>query len=81
VRRLDLFGSATSDEFDEQTSDFDFVVEFDGPEFDYLEAFFSLKEGLEGLFRRRVDLVTRASVKNPYFLRNILETQELVYAA
>ncbi len=31
VRRLDLFGSATGQEFDPARSDLDFLVEFDSP--------------------------------------------------
>jgi uncharacterized protein len=31
VRRLDVFGSATTDQFDPATSDVDFVVEFVDP--------------------------------------------------
>lgn len=82
VRRLDLFGSATADAFDEATSDADFVVEFDaGDGFDYFDAYFSLKEGLEQMLGRPVDLVTRASVKNPYFRERIDQTSELLYAA
>lgn len=81
VRRLDLIGSATGDDFNESTSDADFVVEFDvGPGFDYFDAYFSLKEGLEELLGRPVDIVTRASIRNPYFLESVQDTQEPVYA-
>lgn len=82
VRRLSLFGSATGECFNEATSDLDFVVEFNnGPGFDYFDAYFSLKEGLEALFDRPVDLVTQSSIKNPYFAACLAETQEFVYAA
>jgi predicted nucleotidyltransferase len=82
VRRLDLFGSATGEGFDEATSDADFVVEFDAAEgFDYFDAYFSLKEGLETLLGRPVDLVTSQSVINPYFLARIEQTREPLYAA
>ncbi len=82
VRRLDVFGSATGDAFDEHASDVDFVVDFDGgPGFDHFDAFFSLKEGLEAMFGRTVDLVTRSSIENPYFRERVEQSQELVYAA
>ena len=68
VRRLDLFGSATGDDFNESTSDADFVVEFAaGDGFDIFDAYFTLKEQLEAILGRPVDLVTRASIENPYF--------------
>lgn len=82
VVRLDVFGSATTDAFDEVTSDADFVVEFtDGPSFDHFDAYFSLKEGLEALLCRPVDLVVRRAMRNPYFRARVEETQEPVYAA
>lgn len=82
VQRLDLFGSATGDDFDESSSDADFVVEFDAREgFDYFDAYFTLKECLEDMLGRRVDLVTRSSIKNPFFLERIEQTSEPLYAA
>jgi predicted nucleotidyltransferase len=82
VSRLDVFGSATDATFDESTSDVDLVVDFvGGPGFDYFDAFFSLKEGLEAMLGRPVDLVTRSSIENPYFRERMEQTQEPVYAA
>lgn len=82
VRRLDLFGSAVSDRFDLLSSDVDVLVEFDaGPGFDYFSTYFDLKEGLERLLERPVDLVSVTSIRNPYFKRQVLETRELLYAA
>jgi uncharacterized protein len=46
VHRLNLFGSATGDSFDVDTSDVDVLVEFATPQgFDYFDAYFRLKEG------------------------------------
>ena len=59
VERLDLFGSAAGEGFDDLgDSDLDFVVSFerrDPPEL--FDRYFGLKEDLEGLFGRGVDLV------------------------
>ncbi|ABD11555.1 putative nucleotidyltransferase [Frankia casuarinae] len=54
IRRLDLFGSATSDAFDLDSSDVDVLVEFDAGRdgFDYYGTYFALKEGLECLLGR-----------------------------
>ena len=82
VRRLDLFGSATRDDFDPTRSDVDFLVEFEpGGTLKALEQYFGLKEGLEALLDRRVDLVVASAVKNPYIRKSIEETRENLYAA
>jgi uncharacterized protein len=82
VRRLYLFGSATGDDFDEASSDVDVLVEFEvGPGFDHFGAYFALKEGLEAILSRPVDVVTASSVKNPYLRDRITQTKELLYAA
>ncbi|HEX4702328.1 MAG TPA: hypothetical protein VH352_09405 [Pseudonocardiaceae bacterium] len=71
VRRLDVFGSAV-----------DMLVEFDvRPGFDYFGSYFALKEGLERIFNRPVDLLSGASIRNPYFRQNVMDTKEQLYAA
>ncbi len=81
ARRLDVFGSAVRDDFDPVTSDLDFLVEFDDlPPKAYADAYFMLKERLEQLFGRPVDLVTAASVDNPYFRQRIDAERKPVYA-
>lgn len=82
VRRLDLFGSATGEGFDKESSDIDVLVEFDAAEgFDHFGAYFGLKEGLEELFGRPVDVVTASSVKNPYLRARVMATRESLYPA
>jgi uncharacterized protein len=46
VRRVDLFGSATGEDFDPARGDLDFLVEFDpkAPEALSLQTFFDLNE-------------------------------------
>jgi predicted nucleotidyltransferase len=68
VRRVELFGSAAGPAFDPASSDLDFVVTFDDlPISSYADAYLGLLEDLQGLFRRRVDLVVESSIRNPYF--------------
>jgi predicted nucleotidyltransferase len=74
VRRLGLFGSHARGE-QTSASDLDFVVEFDRKSFD---AYMDLKEFLEGLFNKRVDLVIAEAIKPR--LRNAI-LSEAVYAA
>ena len=82
VSRLHLFGSATGENFDQNHSDLDFLVEFGdvGPS-EYADTYFGLLEGLQNLFQRPVDLVMASAVRNPYLRRRIDETQAELYAA
>ena len=81
VARLELFGSATGDAFDPERSDLDFLVEFDADSSRLFDRYFGLKESLEALYGRRVDLVTTASLRNPYFINAVNKSRQLVYAA
>ena len=83
VRRLDVFGSGAGDDFDPQSSDFDFVVDFDArlSPSEYADAYFSLKEGLEQVLGRPVDLVTAASMTNPYYIDSVAASRVNVYAS
>ena len=81
ARRLDAFGSAVRDDFDPACSDLDFVVEFDDIQpATYAQAYFALKEGLEALFGRSVDLITSSSLINPYFAQRVAQERRNVYA-
>lgn len=82
VRKLELFGSATTGAFDPQTSDLDFLIEFDAERKDSLfHRYFGLNEDLEALFGRKVDLVMVGTLKNPYFIDSVNKTRQTVYAA
>lgn len=81
VRRLDLFGSAARADFDPATSDVDLLVELDELEPSaYAAAYFGLKEALERLLGRPVDLVTPTALANPYFRERVLAERALLYA-
>ena len=60
VRRLALFGSAARDELRPE-SDVDVLVEFEGAA--TYDGYFSLKDHLEALLGRPVDLVTERGLK------------------
>jgi predicted nucleotidyltransferase len=45
------------------------------------DAFFDLKLELEALFNRPVDLITKASLTNPYFRQSVMAGQRALYAA
>jgi uncharacterized protein len=82
VVRLDLFGSATGDSFDPRSSDVDVLVEFGADTATgAFDAYFSLKEGLERILGRPVDLVAESSIRNPYFLEHVRHERVQLYAA
>ena len=56
VKRLEAFGSVLRSDFSER-SDVDFVVEFDRSQPDAFEQYFGLKEELEALLERKVELL------------------------
>ena len=83
VTRLEVFGSAArGTDFDPQTSDADFLVEFE-PESDIspFDRFFDFAEALKTVLGRRVDLVESAAINNPYLRAAIDKSRELVYAS
>ena len=82
VARLEVFGSAARGaDFDPQTSDADFLVEFD-PDSDLrpFHRYFALAEALGNALGRPVDLVESGAVRNPYLRAAIDKSRELVYA-
>ena len=80
IARLGVFGSATSDTFDPATSDIDVIIDFtDFGRRKAFDNFFGLKEALAFLLGRPVDLVTRASIANPVFMREVEATTEVIY--
>jgi predicted nucleotidyltransferase len=82
VRRLDVFGSAVGESFDDESSDVDVLVEFEtSPQFDYFGSYFALKECLESILERPVDVVSVSSIRNPYFREQVMRTRETLYAA
>jgi len=80
LRRLDLFGSAARGDFDPDHSDVDFIVEFerDTPLHPF-DTYFGLKEELEAMFGRKVDLVELSAVRNPYLKASIDGSREPVF--
>lgn len=82
VAELDVFGSSTTEDFDESKSDIDFLVEFEKTVVrDRFDNFFNLLEELRQLFDRPVDLVEPGGLKNPYFIEMVNKTKRRIYAA
>lgn len=79
VRTLSAFGSVTRDDFTGD-SDIDFVVDFEESDpFKYTDLYFQLKEKLEIVLKRQIDLVEERGIKNPFFRKELDETKILIY--
>jgi hypothetical protein len=82
VSRLEIFGSALSEDFDQTSSDIDLLVEFKPlKQGRYADTYFGLLEAMKNLFGREVDLVMTKAIKNPYFLQEINRKRQVLYAA
>jgi hypothetical protein len=80
VKNLYAFGSAVTDKFDYEKSDIDLLVEIDDPDpIKRGEKLMSLWDKFEVFFRRKVDLLTDSSIRNPYLRKSIDSTKILLY--
>ena len=81
VRELGLFGSGVSDSFDPERSDLNFIVEFNRSEAPGVaDRYMNLATGLEEIFHRKVDLLTRGAMKNPIFRKSVDRSKQIIYA-
>jgi len=80
VTKLDVFGSATTDSFGPD-SDVDVLVRFERCAPGLFTRYFDLKEGLEELFGRPVDVIVEDAMKNPYFKLGIGQMRKNIYVA
>ncbi|MGO0604485.1 nucleotidyltransferase family protein [Brevibacterium linens] len=81
VERLRIFGSAVAGNFDPESSDVDFIVDFLPDRANLFQDYFGLLEGLTELLERKVDLVVGRTMRNPYFRESALSSARDVYAA
>ena len=82
VARLEVFGSAARGvDFDPETSDADFLVEFSSQDTPRtLDQYFDFRDALSHALERQVDLVEVGAIRNPYFRAAIDRSRELIYA-
>jgi len=75
-----LFGSVLSDEF-HPDSDIDVLVSFMDDDGWGLFDFVDMIDELRAIFGRKVDLVEKDSLRNPFRRQAILDHNEVIYAA
>ena len=81
VSRLEVFGSAArGTDFDPETSDVDFLVEFEPPDkAGGFNQYMGLIQDLHTLLHREVDMLQTVAIKNKYLQEAINKTREVVY--
>lgn len=79
VERMYVFGSVLTRKFNEK-SDIDFLVKFREMDlFYYFDNLLSLKENLEKLFFKEIDILEEQALKNPYLKKSIDNNKLLIY--
>ncbi|HAQ18276.1 MAG TPA: nucleotidyltransferase [Prolixibacteraceae bacterium] len=79
VSRLFIFGSVLTNRF-KKNSDIDLIVDFQGIDlYNYADNYFDLKDSLERLFNREVDLLEDKAIQNPYLRQSIDSSKQLIY--
>lgn len=79
IREFALFGSVLREDF-RPDSDVDVLVTFEPDGGFTFENFVEIQEEIEGIFGRKVDLVEKGRIRNPFRRYDILTTKEIVYA-
>ena len=74
-----VFGSAATGKA-RKKSDIDLLVDFSNIDLqNYADNYFSLKQALEKIFRRQVDLLENKAINNPYLRQSIDSSKRLLY--
>ncbi len=80
VRELSLFGSVLREDFGPE-SDVDVLVSFEeGAPWSYWD-WPDMLDGLQTIFGRKVDLVEKEALRNPFRRHEILRTRQVLYVA
>lgn len=78
VGELAVFGSVLTENFT-NSSDIDLVIDFTRMERkEYAGNYFNFKKSLEELFQRKVDLLEKSALKNPFFLEVLQNTKKII---
>lgn len=79
VKSFSVFGSVVSDNFSNE-SDIDFLVDFDEKDpLKYTDLYFQLKDKLEQVLKRQIDLIEDRGIKNSFFRKEIDASKVVIY--
>jgi predicted nucleotidyltransferase len=81
IRELSLFGSVVRPEEFREDSDVDVLVTFEEPVRWSLFDLVDMQDELERFFGRKVDLVSKGAIRNPWRRKSILTSYRVIYAA
>jgi predicted nucleotidyltransferase len=82
IKSAYAFGSIVSDNFNDN-SDIDLLINFEDniEPLEQGEKWWAMHDTLRDIFNRKIDLLVEGSLKNPYFIEEINEKKQLIYAA
>ncbi len=80
IREFSVFGSVLREDFG-PSSDVDVLVDFDDGVVWGIDEWIEMRDELERLFARRVDLVSQNSLRNPFRREAILKSRKVLHAA
>ena len=81
VTKAYAFGSVCTNQFNSK-SDIDLLIDFEEglDPLEQGEHWWNLLENLEDIFLgRKIDLISEKSLRNPYFIEELLEKRQLIY--
>jgi predicted nucleotidyltransferase len=79
VKTLFAFGSVVRDDFND-SSDVDMVVDIDENDpYKYTDLYFNIKDKLENIFKRQVDLLEERAINNRFFRQELDKTKVKIY--
>ena len=79
VKNFYVFGSVLTENFSSD-SDIDFVVDFDENDpIKYTDLYFQLKDQLERVLKRQIDLIEERGINNSFFKKEIDESKVVIY--
>ncbi len=80
ITEFALFGSVLRDDF-RGDSDVDVLVTFQEGFRPSLDGWLDMEDDLAAAFGRKVDLVEKSRIENPFIRRHVLHHHEVLYAA
>ncbi len=81
IDELSIFGSAIRDDFNLANSDVDVLINFAGDARWSLYDWIDMRDELQRMFERPVDLVSKKGLRNPFRRKSILHSRQVIYAA
>lgn len=81
IKRLDVFGSASTGAFDPDTSDLDVIADLGEYDDDVGMRYLRFCLALEDHFGHSVEVITELSITNPYFREAVEEQRQNIYVA